>query len=214
MERLGCARIPFGVLFAGAGVWIVVGAIVFPETVAFANESGDRMPRLVNIVCGFAFLAPGLWALGAHKLFAPQWTDAQATRFWMTAVALTVACVIFAAVLGDPNDASFPQGRWAAVVAGAVFLMGGAAVMATGSSRPWIRERLGGVLALIIITLFGVLFTGLALTGAEPDAAELRIFGFSFVPPAWLDNILLFFVAILLDAISVVAWYRLARKGS
>jgi hypothetical protein len=209
MQNLGCARIPFGILFAGAGLWIIIGAILFPETVAFTNESGDRMPRGVNIISGVAFLLPGLWALGAHKLFAPHWTEAKATRFWASAIALSVGCVVLAAVIGDPNDASFPQGRWAAVVAGVVFLVGGAAVMATGSARPWIRERLGSVLALIIITLFGVLFTGLALGGAEADS-QLQILGISLRAPRWLDNALLAFVAILLDIASLFGWYKLA----
>lgn len=200
----------FGLLFTAGGVLIVGGAALDPERVSFASESGSRTPPWLTAIFGLAFLFPGLWALGTHRL-----VPAALQKLSGALLPIGLPCALGAGIIGaaltGTEEADFPAGRWAAAAAGGLFFLAGVAVGFGQLPEGALRRVGGSILGLLLLTLFAVLVTGLALFGTE-GAGVVAVDGIPVDAPSWLGRIVLGGLALLLDALAIGAWVHAVRS--
>lgn len=200
----GCLFWAFGVPLAAAGTWILVGSMVAPERVRFVTEHGTTTTPAVT-----ALLAVVILVVGAGALTSRRWPDDEAgRRTWAGAAALVIGTCIAGIGLLDPDEPSFPSGRWAAIVAGMVIVGAGALAIVTHEKASPARARAASVLAAAVFALFGVLFLGLAFGERLAGGGEITFLVFSLPTPWWLDRAVLALVGALWIAIALTAWRR------
>jgi hypothetical protein len=179
----------FGTLFTAAGLFIVIGAIVRPDVVYFVpEEGGTPTEQWLSILFGICFLLPGLFGLRAHRLIWPDADQARAVSGWAAAMLVMFGGTLIASAIWYPDDTTFPVGRWAAGLAGVLFVVFAMAVAIPASRSAFLRHTIGHFLGVTIFTLFGVIFALIGFHG-EKDVMAMSI-------------------GVVLLTVSAYGWYR------
>lgn len=198
----GCLFWAAGVPFTLAGAWTLIGSMVAPERVHFSTEHGTVTTPAVT-----ALTAVMLLVVGAGALTSRRWPDgAQGRRTWAGVAALIIGVCITGIGLVDPDEQSFPSGRWAAVVAGMIITGAGALAVVTRERASAARARAASAIAAIVLALFGVLFLGLAFGERLAGGGEISFLVFAIPTPWWLDRAVLAGTGVVWIAIAATAW--------
>ena len=208
-QHLGCLRYGLGVPFLLAGIVIVPGAFLAPERVRFTSDGGSVSPPPVTAAFGLCFLVCGLFALRLDRLAG----DPRSAPRWVAVIGLVFGLAMTAAALLD-DSSSMPSGRLPLALAGMIFVFAGAtAAIATLPEESTLRRRAENPVAVVLLSLFGALFTTMALSPHLEGSGLISVLGFSFPSPKSLDRMVIAFIALVIDTVAVAGWIRLIRIG-
>ncbi|HEV8584943.1 MAG TPA: hypothetical protein VGT02_08225 [Methylomirabilota bacterium] len=135
--------------------------------------------------------------------------------FLLLSVGTGVAIVLAAVGILPVDERDFGAPRWIVAGAGCVFIAMGACVLLVpwAATETW-RGLLGGAFTLVFVTAGAIFLTWAALSGAE-GRSTLSVAGLPIPLPervsAALDRTFVVFCAALMDTITVVAWWAMAR---
>ncbi|HVT45650.1 MAG TPA: hypothetical protein VMT00_14820 [Thermoanaerobaculia bacterium] len=206
--NLGCLRFAIGMPFTLGGIVIIAGSFLAPDKVRFTSESGSVAPPWIGALFGLCFLVAGLFAVEAVAL---RRNDI-ALRRWAALLVFVFGIAITAVAFGDPDPRSMPAGRWAVAVAGAIFFLASCALALTTVPPESIwRRRTENLSGILLLTLFGILATGLALSPGLEGDGSLAILGIELPTSRSLDRFMLGFFALLIDGFAIAGWLHLIR---
>jgi hypothetical protein len=135
--------------------------------------------------------------------------------FLLLTVGTGVTMILAAAGVVPVDDRDFGAPRWIVAAIGLVFVSMGLYVLLL----PWAatearRGLLGGAFALVFFTAASIFLTWAVLSGAE-GRGGLRVAGLPIpLPPRWehwLGRAFVAFCAVLMDTLTVIAWWAMGR---
>jgi hypothetical protein len=132
----------------------------------------------------------------------------------LAVVAGTVIFLAAANVIPQPDE-KFHAPRWMVAIFGLAFFFAGWYVLSLLLPAPGMGQVLATATALTLITGGALFLTWLAWTGGDAGQMTISIGPFSMLLPPGLarglDRIMIWFFALLMDAIAVAAWYAMLR---
>jgi hypothetical protein len=200
----------FGAIFAGAGV------LLFLVTI-FDRESAFDGPPILSLMGSIAFFLPGLWLMGAHRLFARRigaehldWNT-----IWVGLITVWFGLMIMIISVVD-DESNFEAPRWVVTAAGAVFLLVGVLVLRAENAKNAPPDNVfSGVITAIMLTCFGAVVTWVSLGPGEREfqgSISFLFFSFDTQSSEFLGRLCFLPGTILLDAMAIVTWFRVFQK--
>jgi hypothetical protein len=130
-------------------------------------------------------------------------------------VAAGAFIVLIAADVIPQPDEEFHAPRWMVALFGLTFFLAGWYVLSLALPAPRTGQVLATATALTFVTGGALFLTWLAWTGGDAGRTTVSLGPFSMVLPPGLarglDRIMIWFFALLMDAIAVAAWYAMLR---
>ena len=129
-------------------------------------------------------------------------------------VAGTAIFLAAANIIPQPDE-KFGAPRWMVALSGLAFFFAGWYIVSIGLPAPRMGQVLAGATTLTFLTSMALILTWLARTGGEAGRATISIGPFSLLLPSGIargiERAIIWFFALVLDAIALFAWYQTAR---
>jgi hypothetical protein len=132
----------------------------------------------------------------------------------LMAVGTGIWMILAATNIIPTDDRDFGAPRWIVAAIGVVFLAMGACFVLASRVTEAQRGLLGAAFALVFLTATSMFLTWAVLAGAE-GRSDLRIGGVPVPLPSrwqhWLGQGLVASCAVLMDTLTVIAWWLMGR---